>query len=92
MVISMLWRPDKNIRPAAVPPEKEGIMDRIKVYFKKDNTGRKLVYTRCNNGEILVQPWANLDDQMHMILRALANPETCKIEVTEKGFDEIVID
>lgn len=24
MVISMLWRPDKNIRPGAAPPEKEG--------------------------------------------------------------------
>lgn len=68
-------------------------MDTIKIYFEKDErTGTKLVYANCNNGETLVQPWSELSDEMHMVLRAVANPETCKIEVLKKGFDDINIE
>lgn len=65
-------------------------MNIIKIYFSVDKeTGRKIVRASCNNGEMLVQPWDELSDEMHMILRALANPESCKIEVREKGFYEV---
>lgn len=67
-------------------------MHTIKIAFAKDErTGSKLVYANCNNGEMYVQPWSQLSDEMHMILRAVANPDVCKIEVLEKGFDDIVV-
>ena len=51
-----------------------------------------LVYANCNNGETYVQPWSELSNEMRMILRAIANPDSCKIEIMEKGFDDINID
>ena len=67
-------------------------MHTIKIVFAIDErTGRKLVYANCNNGETFVEPWSELSEEMHMILRAIANPDTCKIEVKEKGFDDIFI-
>lgn len=68
-------------------------MNTIKICFVKDEkTGMNLVYANCNNGETYVQPWSELSDEMHMILRAVANPETCEIVILEKGFDDINID
>lgn len=65
-------------------------MNTVKIAFAKDEkTGRKLVYVNCNNGETFVEPWSDLSDEMHMVLRAVSNPETCKIEILEKGFDDV---
>lgn len=67
-------------------------MNTIKIAFvKEEKTGGKLVYANCNNGEFLVEPWSELSNEMHMILRAIANPDSCKIEIMEKGFDDINI-
>lgn len=68
-------------------------MNTVKIYFSVEKeTGRKIVRANCNNGETLVQPWDELSDEMHMIMRALANPESCNIEVRERGFDELMLD
>lgn len=67
-------------------------MHTIKIAFAKDErTGTKMVYACCNNGEMYMQPWSQLSDEMRMILRAVANPGTCKMEILEKGFDDIVV-
>lgn len=68
-------------------------MHTVKIYFSKDKkTGRKLVYTACNGGPVYVERWADLSDEMQMILRAVANPDLCKIEVSEKGFEDINVE
>lgn len=68
-------------------------MHTIKIAFAKDvRTGLKLVYANCNNGQMYTQPWSQLSDEMQMILRAIANPETCSIEVLEKGFEDIIVE
>ena len=67
-------------------------MHTIKIAFSKDErTGTKMVYASCNDGEMYMQPWSQLSGEMHMILRAVANPETCKIEILEKGFNDVVV-
>ncbi|MDU7030777.1 hypothetical protein [Robinsoniella sp. KNHs210] len=68
-------------------------MHTTKIAFATDQkTGTKLVYASCNNGQMFVQPWSQLSDEMQMILRAVANPDTCKIEVVEKDFDDVKVD
>lgn len=65
--------------------EKEGNMNTIKIAFVKDERTRmNLVYANCNNGETYVQPWSELSNEMRMILQAIANPDSCKIEIMEK--------
>ena len=80
-------------RSGRVTPGEGERMHNIKISFVKDEkTGRKLVFASCNDGEMFVQPWSQLDDQIQMILRAVANPETCEIEIIEKGFEDIKIE
>lgn len=68
-------------------------MHEIRIAFLKDKrTGLRQVCASCNNGPMYVECWCELSDEMHMILRALANPDKCRVEVLEKGFDEINID
>jgi hypothetical protein len=67
-------------------------MNTIKINFAKDKEGRAIVYACCNHGAIYCESWETLSDEMQMILRAIANPEKCKIEVGEKGFEDVMIE
>ena len=67
-------------------------MNIIKIAFAKDQNGKKTVFASCNHGEVYCEHWDSLSNEMRMILRAIANPETCKIEVQGKGFDDVFIE